>query len=861
MKFSDITNIRIDELRLPNALTLYYHQDHANPIVCLQLYIRSGSASETSRHFGYAHFLEHLVFKTTQKYRDNQISNLASAKGMVLNAYTDFDATCYYLMLPREELALAMDFLAQMAYHANFSEPDIQNEKDIIIEEINQYDSDPEMSFIEHIQATYFRRSPLSHPVLGSQHSVSSATLGTLKAFYRKYYRPSNAFLVVSGDIDKSELTQIFTVAFSSWMDQPIKRPQVKCEWRRQHLLESRIKQGQDLIALALPELPEVHPDSEALHVAIRHLAIGKSSLLHKELVETRKLCSYVKVSSISGLIPGVSVILLAPTQARHKKRILDVIMSQLETILHQGIPDGAMKLVKKDIIHSWLYSFDGVEHKADLIAAEVFNKDLSRIQSYGNLVQAIDNDHVISAVNSYWSPSTWAVYHQGPTDFHYIPGKRIIQNTDPVIDDYDPARNGCSLEVILGRSEISEFHHYVLPGGMKVVYNYVPSRPICGFALSSPLCQLNEKIPGQNYFSGALCLFGTRQHNHAELMRMSREKGLNIRVQHHLDSTLFRGKCHVQDLPDALSLLSEIVTEPVFDEHYLDILKTAALDSIRREMDFPASLAYNHWFGSVFGKNNNLLRATGEASDIKALTLADCISWYESWHLGRDFSLCIVGSIEPNMLKELCERFFSCPVTDDPPLPQFPEYYRQKAGKKVQYKHKEQSIVHIGGYACPASRRSDNSAFHVLAQILGGDLSSRMFSILRETHGYAYQTGFDFASIEDLGFWYAYAFSDPKDHKACLKTSMNILDDLILNGVSAEELKAAQNYLISVNRYDTESVSFRAATIANLISLGYDLDFYLQRETRIASTSLVQVHALAREWLHPDNRYIHVMV
>ena len=861
MKFRDITNIRIDEFRLPNSLTLYYHQDQSNPIVCLQLYIRSGSASEASRHFGYAHFLEHLVFKTTAKYRDNQISNLASAKGMVLNAYTDFDATCYYLMLPREELALAMDFLAQMAYHANFSEPDILNEKDIIIEEINQYDSDPEMSFIEHIQATYFRRSPLSHPVLGTQQSVSSATLATLKAFYRKHYRPSNAFLVASGDIDKSELLQVFTAAFSSWMDKPITRPQVNCLWRRQHMLESRIKQGQDVIALALPELPETHPDSEALHIAIRHLAIGKSSLLHKELVETRKLCSYVKVSSVSGLIAGISVILLAPTQARHKKKILDIIRSHLETILHHGVPESAMNLVKKDILHSWLYSFDGVEHKADLIAVEVFNNDLSRIRSYGDLVQAIDNDLVIGAVNRHWSPSTWAFYHQGPAVFNYVPGKPARLSHDAGKEDHDPVVYGRSLEISLGKSEISEFHHYVLPGGMKVVYNYIPSRPICGFALSSPLCQLNEKIPGQNYFSGALCLYGTRKHSHAELMRISRDKGLNIRVQHHLDSTLFRGKCYIQDLPDALSLLSEIVIEPIFEEHYLDMLKSAALDSIRREMDFPATLAYNHWFGSVFGRNNNLLRATGEASDIKALSLADCLSWQESWHLGRDFSLCIVGSIEPNMLKELCEQYFSCPATDDPPLPQFPRYYHQKPGKKVQYKHKEQSIVHIGGYACPAARRSDNSAFHVLAQILGGDLSSRMFSILRETHGYAYQTGFDFSSIEDLGFWYAYAFCDSKDHKACLKVIQDILNDLILNGVEAEELRAAQNYLISVNRYDMESVSFRAATIANLISLGYDLDFFIQRETRIASTTAEQIHALVREWLSPDNRYIHVMV
>ncbi|MCD8480905.1 MAG: insulinase family protein [Candidatus Cloacimonetes bacterium] len=167
MKYSDITNIPLDQFCLGNSLCLYANPDPANPIICLQLYIKTGSVRESTRQFGYAHFLEHLVFKSTSKYPNNSISTLASSMGMVLNAYTDFDATCYYVMLPRERLDEGMDILAQMALHADFSEADVNSEKDIIIEEIYQYESDPEMSFIENIQAKYFKKKPTQPPRIG----------------------------------------------------------------------------------------------------------------------------------------------------------------------------------------------------------------------------------------------------------------------------------------------------------------------------------------------------------------------------------------------------------------------------------------------------------------------------------------------------------------------------------------------------------------------------------------------------------------------------------------------------------------------------------------------------------------------
>ncbi len=143
----------------------------------------------------------------------------------------------------------------------------------------------------------------------------------------------------------------------------------------------------------------------------------------------------------------------------------------------------------------------------------------------------------------------------------------------------------------------------------------------------------------------------------------------------------------------------------------------------------------------------------------------------------------------------------------------------------------------------------------------MGGDLSSRMYDILRERFGFAYQTGFDFYSIQDLGFWYAYAFCDPKLYLNCLNSMREILADLLRNGITQAELDTAKNYLIAMSRFDNESASFKAATIANLISLNYDLDFYLDVEKRITNTNMEQIHDLVQTYLNPENQTSFVMV
>jgi len=163
--------------------------------------------------------------------------------------------------------------------------------------------------------------------------------------------------------------------------------------------------------------------------------------------------------------------------------------------------------------------------------------------------------------------------------------------------------------------------------------------------------------------------------------------------------------------------------------------------------------------------------------------------------------------------------------------------------------------------FASPANNREENTAFYVLAQILGGDISSRFFDVLREKYGYAYQTGFDFHSLNELGFWNAYAFCDKSDYRNCLALMQEILNSLVDRGVDEDELENAKQYLIGMNRFENESVSYTASTLSNLAACGFEPEYYLSREDRIRKVDKEIIRQIALKWLLPENQYTYLLL
>lgn len=869
----------INSITLSNGLKCILVPNESNPVLCLQIYIKTGSVKEKSGQHGYSHFLEHLCFKATDEYPANSISRFASSLGGMLNAYTDYDCTCYYILLPSDQISSGLHILSQLVMHPSLLSDDVESEKDIIIEEIKQYENEPEQDFIEYIQVKHFETSPLKRPVLGTVRSIRQATAKKIAKFYTDHYHPGNAFIVVSGDFPLVEIEHLIDKHFGAWKgttreienqitDLEPELPMAKIMFRKKNM-------GEEFLAITFPELCEAHPLSDAMLVAMRYFAIGKSSRLFKRLVEQEKLCSSIKVSSLSGLLSGVSVVLLCPIGNKSYSKIMDVIRDEYQCLMQYGIPQEELVMVQKDIIHNWIYGFEGVENTANQIAAEEFIGNLASFQQYCANINKINNEDVCNAISRYWAPTNISIYHQGSSALMQVSefcisiggaNSSAKCHVAPLNVELPPlgSNQQCPTDKLSDIIEIDEDYYYAeLSGGMKLHYKKLPKSSVSGFALSSHISQLCEtpQQRGTNFFCSTLLLYGTEYHTHEQLMRFSREHGFNIRVVHHLDSTTFRGKCLKDNLEKSLATLAEVIHYPKFDADHLKLLKASALDGIRRDNDYPVSYAYQKWFQMLVGRNSNLFRSTGNASDIRAISLKDVRAWYHAWNVNRDFCLGIVSSHEPHQVVEICEKYFHKAPHRVSSLVSRAQWEPSVNRCVKQHRETDQAIIHLGGFASTAHKRDENAAFHVLSHILGGDISSRFFEIIREQNGIAYQTGFDFTSIKELGFWNGYAFCDPQNSSQCIAIIKNILNDVCTIGIEESELTDAIRYLICMNKFDGESVSYTASSMSSLAALGYEPDYYIKREERLMAVNIETINRVAAEAFRADNQYLHILV
>lgn len=866
--------------KMNNGMEIISVKDNSNPVLCIQLYIRTGSALENNQQRGYSHFIEHLSFKSTRDFPNNGISFYTSGLGGMLNAYTDYDCTCYYLNIPAEQIKEGLHILSQLAFHSTFNNEDAEKEKEIILEEIKQYQNEPESDFLEYIQKSYYLKSPLQYPVLGNPESIHNASFESLSQFYEKRYIPLNAFLIICGDFQEKELKTYIEDYFGDWQNTDNPLPylsDIEPELNGFRYFFRKKQVSGDTLAIALPELSEKHPCANALLVAMRYLAIGKSSRLFIRLVEEEKICSSVKVNSLCGFFSGISVITFTPISENYIPTILDIFREEYSNLMNNGIPLAEMELIKKDIIYGWFYSFEGMENLANLVAMEKFTGDLNRLQKYGEEINSTTMENVMAAIHKYWLPEGIAVYVEGPSEIKETATKANLIK-DFISNAYslsDSAKNDSSelnflplnMEGSKKPTEINriddDYYQIFLSNGMQVLFKQLKHKNISGYSLSTPISQVCESphSVGNNFFCSSLLLYQTQKHSHQDLLQYSRDNGLNIRLMHHLDSTTFRGKCLNKNLNKALSLLAELLYFPNFDRSYLSLLTSVALDDIRRDNDYPVSYAYLNWYKMLVGNNSNLFRSTGTSTQIRSIRLANLQDWYSKWNIAKDFCLCIAGNYSVNEIWELCEENLGGRKFVSPSLTFQPVYAPSPVHFKKKYRKTDQAIIYIGGFASPASDRDENTAFYVLAQILGGDISSRFFDLLREQYGYAYQTGFDFQSLNELGFWNAFAFCDKADYQNCLTLMQSILSSVVENGVTEDELKNAKQYLIGMNRFENESVSYTASTISNLAALGYEPEYYLTREERIRKVDSQLIWQIAKKWLLPENQFTYILL
>mgnify|MGYP000707634444 CR=1 FL=1 len=195
---------KVSSFTLENGLQGVVIEDHRAPIVTNMVWYKVGSADEPPGFTGVAHFLEHLLFKGTKTLKPGEFSKIVKENGGVDNAFTSYDYTGYFQRVAADRLPLMMKLEADRMRNLVLSEEDVVTERNVVLEERNtRTESDPNSLFSEQRRARLFMNHPYRNPVIGWRHEIAALNLEDALSFYRTYYAPNNAILVVAGDVNR----------------------------------------------------------------------------------------------------------------------------------------------------------------------------------------------------------------------------------------------------------------------------------------------------------------------------------------------------------------------------------------------------------------------------------------------------------------------------------------------------------------------------------------------------------------------------------------------------------------------------------------------------------------------------------
>src|SRR6266705_6125369 len=273
---------------LPNGLTVLTKEMHDKPVVATMVWYRVGSRNEELGQTGKSHFLEHMLFKGTDRYKKGEIDLITHLNGGANNAFTWLDFTAYYFTFASDRWEAALEIEASRMRNTMFAEDEFASEKQVVEEELRIGLDGPWEALENEVWATAFRQHPYHWPTVGWLEDLEAASGADMKAYYDKWYHPRQATLVVAGDFDSVEVLPKIEELFGRIPPGPFVAPPNIVEpsqrGQKRLIVKKQTPVERLLIGYHAPEVG--HPDSYALKVAEAVLSTGKSSRLYQRLVE-----------------------------------------------------------------------------------------------------------------------------------------------------------------------------------------------------------------------------------------------------------------------------------------------------------------------------------------------------------------------------------------------------------------------------------------------------------------------------------------------------------------------------------------------------------------------------------------------
>ncbi len=849
--FSDIQTVI-----LPNGLKVILRENHSAPVVSIQAWVRVGSAQESDGQAGMAHVLEHMLFKGTNRLGVGEVARAVESRGGTLNAFTSYDHTVYHVEMASRDLPVGLEVLADAIQRSTLDRDELRKETQVILEEFKRARDRPAREIYRRLLGRAFRVHPYRRPVIGYEETFKTFTRPVLMAFYRRWYRPENTFLVIVGDIDVPAVEALVKRHFGSkeWRaaehlanDLPPEPPQ---ERFRAVVFRYPAAKARLSIGFHIPRAAD--PSVHALDALAFILGHGQSSRLFRRVKEDQQLVHEVSSYAMTPRDPGlfVSTAVLDPPNL---ERALQAIMAEMFRLAREGPTAEELQKAKMNLVSDFIYDQETMGGQARSLGFfESVMGDVKAVQTYVERVRALTPADLRRVAGTYLKPSNCTV---------------AVLLPDGAAGEVDEARLErlvrASMEAVEAESKArgSRVVKPVFENGLTLLVKENHAVPTVGIraALLGGLRYETPETNGVSRLTARLLTQGSANHTAAQMAEAvesiaGRMKGFSGRNSFGLEARFLS-----EDWERGLSLVAEALLAPTFDPKEVEKKKAETLAAIAQRRDDMFHETLLLFTRTLYDGHPYAMDPLGTEVSVRALTRGDVLRFYRRGLAPRHLVLAVVGDVESEAVRRAVERLFGTLEDRRPSPPRLPRIESLRATKKVSLERPKRQAHVILGFPGVRFDSPERYPLDVLEGVLAGQ-AGRLFVELRDKRSLAYSlTAFARPNL-DPGFIAVYMGTSPEKVDEAVAGIRREFERLVEEPVGAEELEAAKRSIVGSyeRRHQTNAAQAESLALMELYGIGYEtVETY---PGKILEVTTEDVQRVARKYLTLE-RYVLAVV
>ena len=860
----------ITEYRLPNGLQLLLAPDDGKPTTTVNMTYRVGSRHENYGETGMAHLLEHLLFKGTPTTR-NALAEF-SRRGLLANGTTWLDRTNYFASFTAndENLRWFLSWHADAMVNSFISREDLTSEMTVVRNEMESGENNPGRVLLQKLMATMYEWHNYGKSTIGARTDVENVDIARLQAFYRLYYQPDNATLVVSGKFDVQRVLGWVAESFGTLQRPARKLPDTYTLDPAQdgeRTVTLRRVGGNPLVFVGFHVPPAPHPDFAAVTVLAQVLGDAPGGRLHKRLVEKGLVASaFAEVWGTAEPGPMLTGVSLAPGQDVDKARA--ELLAALDEVAREPITERELERARTQWINSWEKGFADAELLAVALSESVSHGDWRlyfRDRDQMRKVTLADVRRVASA----WltrDNRTVATYLPTPQPARAPAPQKVDvaavmkdfkgQAAAAAAEAFDPTPS--NLEARTRRAELaSGMKVALLPKTVRGRMVQLRLRLHYGDVQSLRGLQSVASIAASMLDKGAGDM--TRQQLSDEFDR--RRVEISVRAG---DQSLQVNLSTVREhAPEVVALLGRMLRTPALPADALEEVRRQVLANIERQRQDPGALIANLLarHGNSYPRGDLRHARTFEelAEDTRAVTAEQLRDFHRRFYSARRAELVAVGDFDEAALRAALDRAFGdwrAPAAGERAYTRAPQPRVDTAAGRFVVKTPDKANANLMSTLALAltDEDPDHVALLMANHLLGGDEASRLWMRVRETDGLSYdvRSQIEWNPHEPNSRWVTSAIFAPANREKVEKAMQEEIDRARRDGFSAEELDRGKRSLLNVRKWLRSQDEFLARDLVRDTELGRRFERLQRIDEAVDKLTVDQVNLALRRHLDP---------